>query len=207
MAVLCLWPAAAGLGCSAEAPRHVDPSPVNYTHPLDLVARGHYLARGWVVSSPAHAPVGGDHAYMISRVTILETLAQWPTAESPPVAGETVRVGVAVLDHRQRDDILNFDELAERYPTVEEALVEGEEVLLFLRRQGSVVSRGRDPDFTAIAHAAIGPGGTLRWKGFPGDLAGSTGDLRSTLDELRPAYAEAGPWRRPAGDADRGPDS
>ena len=109
-------------------------------------------------------------------------------------------MGVAVLDPHERDNIINFDEVAETYPTAEEAFVEGEEVLLFLRRPGSVVSRGRDPDFTAIAHAAI-TGGTLRWKGFPGELAGTTADLRATLDELIPAYATAGPWKRTARDA------
>ena len=194
----------AGLACTEDAPRYFDTSPLtlNYTRPDELVARGHYLARGWVVSEPARAPIGGDLAYMISRVTILEVLAQWPTAESPPVAGKTTRVGVAVLDPEQRDNIINFDEVAERHPTAEQALVEGEEVLLFLRRPGSVVSRGRDPDFTAIAHASI-TGDTLHWKGFPGDLAGTTTDLKATLDELIPAYATAGPWRRPARDAEQ----
>ena len=200
LALLCASLPAAALGCSADAPRYVDFSPVNYMQAHELVARGHYLARGWVVSGPAHAPIGGDLAYMISRVTIVEVLAQWPEAESPPAAGETARVGVAVLDPQERDNIINFDEVAEIYPTADEALVEGEEVLLFLRRSGSTVSRGRDPDFTAIAHASI-TGGTLRWKGFPGELAGTTADLRATLDELIPAYATAGPWKRTARDA------
>ena len=139
---------------------------------------------------------------MISRVTIVEVLAQWPEAESPPVTGETVRVGVAVLDPQERDNIINFDEIAEIYPTADEALVEGEEVLLFLLRSGSSVSWGRDPDFTAIAHASIA-GGTLRWKGFPGELAGTTADVRATLDELMLAYAAAGPCGRPARKAQR----
>ena len=202
LALLCAALPAAGFACTEDAPRYVDLSPVNFTRPHELVASGHYLARGWVVSEPAHAPIGSDLAYMISRVTIVEVIAQWPTAESPPVAGATVRVGVAVLDPRERDNIINFDEVAETYPTAEEAFVEGEEVLVFLRRPGSVVSRGRDPDFTAIAHASI-TGDMLRWKGFPGDLAGTTTDLRTTLDELIPAYATAGPWRRAARDAEQ----
>ena len=203
VALLCASLPAAGLSCSQGAPHYyVKGSPVNYTQPTELVASGVYLARGWVVSGPAHASIGSDLAYMISRVTIVEVLAQWPAAESPPVAGETVRVGVGVLDPQERDNIINFDEVAEIYPTADEALAEGEEVLLFLRRPGSIVSRGRDPDFTAIAHASI-TGGTLRWKGFSGELAGTTADLRATLDELIPAYATAGPWRRSARDAEQ----
>ena len=76
LALLCAALPAAGFACTEDAPRYFDPSPLNYERPHELVARGHYLARGWVVSEPAHAPIGGDLAYMISRVTIVEVIAQ-----------------------------------------------------------------------------------------------------------------------------------
>ena len=203
VALLCASLPTAGLGCSEEEPRYVDVSPTTYTSPSELGTRSPYLARGWVVSGPERAALGRDSVtvFMINKVTIVDVLAQWPDADSPPTAGETVRVGVTVLDPQQRDNIINFDELAERFPTADDALVQSEEVLLLLRRPGSTVSSGRDPEFAAIGYAVIGPVGTIRWKGFPGALAGTTGDLQATLEEIIPAIETSDPdsRRRQAG--------
>ena len=180
-------------GCSDDEPRYVDLATANYTSPGELAARSFHLARGWVVGRADRAVISRELGlvYLVNKVTIVEVLARRPESSSRLAAGETVRVGVAVLDPRERPNIINFDEIAERYPTADEALMESEEVLLFLRYEGSSVSSGRDPDFTAVGHAAIGPGGSLRWKGFPGDLAGTMSDLATTLAEVIPLFGRA----------------
>ena len=114
-----------------------------------------------------------------------------------PCDTDAARRGAA----RVQSDRAESRRIAERYPTADEAVVQSEEVLLLLRRPGSVVSSGRDPEFAAIGHATIGPAGTIRWKGFPGDLAGTTGDLQATLEEMIPAIETSDPdsRRRQAG--------
>lgn len=169
----------------------------NHRSPENLADSSEYLLLGTVVSSPTLTIVARDLglAYMESDVHIHEVIAQRPDVCVQLASGSSIRVGVSMLDVEQNNKIVNFDDLANQYPTTLEALAKGENVLLFLAGIDSLDSSR--PEYAAAGYGIIGKGGKITWKGFPGDLAGTKSDLEATRADVTTRYSEPAPWRQP----------
>ena len=177
---------------------YVDLTVASHEDAADLAFASETLARATVLSDPT-AHVLDDEAklaLMTNNVRIDEVYAQRPDTPALNV-GDTIPVGISLLNENTGIEIANFDELAEIYPTSAEALTKDTSVLLFL---GSA-SEYSDMDelvYQAAGYAVIDKDGELLWKGFPGGLAGSKSDLAATVASVAEDYKVA--W------ADRGGD-
>ena len=177
VAFLCGYSLLAACGSDDRDARQVHLMVANHTSPIQLADASDYLIRGVVIGSPQRAVIDRDTglAYMVSEVRIAEVLAQRPDVLTQLTSSMTVRVGVSVLDPQEQKSITNFDELSRIFPTVDDALIKGEDVLLFLSRTEYL--KAPDPDYEAVGYGVISNTNQVRWKGFPGELADTTSDL------------------------------
>jgi len=166
--------------------RTVDLTTATYNTAEDLATASDFLVRGTVVAGSSSAvPLNSDAGlvYMANSVAVEMVVAQRPGGSSTVAAGDTIRVGVSTLDPAQESAIANFGELSEKFPTAENALPESTEVIMFL------VANARETiDFEVVGFAQIN-GGTLRWDGFPGPLAGTTTSLDETQSAVLDSFA------------------
>ena len=108
-----------------------------------------------------------------------------------------IGVGISLLDAEARDEIANFDDLADVYPTSVEALPKGSTVLLFFADAAEYPGVS-GPLYESSGYALIDKDGELLWKGFPGGLAGSKSDLAATVASVAEDYKVA--WADRFGD-------
>ena len=179
VAVLCGYSLLVACGSDNRDARQVHLMVANHTSPILLADASEYLIRGAVTGSPQRAVIDRDTglAYMVSEVRIAEVLAQRPDVLTQLTSDMTVRVGVSVLDPQEQKSITNFDELSRIFPTVDDALVEGADVLLFLSHTEYL--NAPDPDYEVVGYGVIIDTNQVRWKGFPGELANTTSDLET----------------------------
>lgn len=185
-------------GCSdggGEA-RFVHLTVANHTSIGQLADSSEYLIRGTISSGPQRTVLDRDAglAYMVSEVKILEILGQRPDVLEHLASDKTIRVGVSVLDPQEKRNIINFDELSTTFPTADEALIKGEDVLLFLSRTEHL----KDPDYAVIGYGVINLLDQVKWNGFPGELAGTTSDLTTaTQSDILSRYSSPGRSQEP----------
>lgn len=179
VAFLCGYPLLAACGGDDRDVRQVHLTVANHTSPIQLADASEYLIRGAVISSPRRTVISRDMglAYMVSEVQIAEVLAQRPDVLTQLTSDMTVRIGVSVLDPQEQKSITNFDDLSKLFPTVDDALVKGEDVLLFL--SGTEYLKASDPDYEAVGHGVISDTNQVKWRGFPGELADTISDLKT----------------------------
>lgn len=164
-------------GCSdggGEA-RFVHLTVANYTSIGQLADSSEYLIRGTVSSDPHRTVIDRDAGlvYMVNEVKILEIFGQRPDVLEHLASDKTIRVGVSVLDPQEKENIINFDELSTTFPTADDALIKGEDVLLFLSR----IEHLKDPDYEVIGYGVISLLDQVKWNVFPGELADTTSDI------------------------------
>lgn len=165
---------------------------IGYNDLQQLASNGDYLIRGTVLDNPTRFTINGILARMLSTVRVEEVIEHRPDALSSLEAGEIIRVDMSVLDPDMPDTISNYDELAEELPTPDEALAEGEEVLLFLG--GATEYDNHLPSFGILGYGTLGANDAVTWEGFSGALAGTTSDLATaTHDEVLGKFDEARP--------------
>ena len=185
-------------GCSdggSEA-RFVHLTVANHTSVGELADSSEYLIRGTISSSPQRTVLDRDAglAYMVSEVRILEILGQRPDVLEHLASDKTIRVGVSVLDPQEKENIINFDELSTTFPTADDALIKGEDALLFLSRTEHL----KDPDYEVIGYGVVNLFDQARWNGFPGELADTTSDLTTaTQSNILSKYNSPGQSRKP----------
>lgn len=179
VAILCGYQLLAVCGGDDRDVRQVHLTVANHTSPIQLADASEYLIRGTVISSPRRTVISQDIglAYMVSEVRIAEVLAQRPDVLTQLTSDMTVRIGVSVLDPQEQKSITNFDDLPKLFPTVDDALVKGEDVLLFL--SGTEYLKASDPDYEAVGHGVISDTNQVKWRGFPGELADTISDLKT----------------------------
>lgn len=179
VAILCGYPLLVACSGDDRDARQVHLTVANHTSPIQLADASEYLIRGVVISSPRRTVISRDMelAYMVSEVQIAEVLAQRPDVLTQLTSDMTVRIGVSVLDLQEQNSITNFDDLSKLFPTVDDALVKGEDVLLFLSRTEYL--KAPDPDYEAVGHGVIINTNQIKWRGFPGELANTISDLKT----------------------------
>lgn len=176
--------------------RHVHLTVANHTSPGQLADSSEYFVRGMVTSSPERIIMDSDAglAYMVSEITILEVLGQRPDVSEHLVSDKIIRVGVSVLDPQEQKNIINLDELSTTFPTADDALDKGENVLLFL----SSIEFLKDPDYEVVGYGVINPFNQVKWNGFPGELADTTSDLgTATRSNITSKYDSQGQLKEP----------
>ena len=191
IAVLCGYPLLPACSSDDGDARQVYSTVANYTSPVQLADTSEYLIRGKVTSSPQRTVMDRDAglAYMVSKVRILEILGQRPDVLEHLASDKTIRVGVSVLDPQEKENIINFDELSTTFPTADDALVKGEDALLFLSRTEHL----KDPDYEVIGYGVINLLDQVRWNGFPGELADTTSGLTTaTQSNILSKYSSPG---------------
>lgn len=185
-------------GCSdggSEA-RFVHLTVANHTSVGELADSSEYLIRGTISSSPQRTVLDRDAglAYMVSEVRILEILGQRPDVLEHLASDKTIRVGVSVLDPQEKENIINFDELSTTFPTADDALIKGEDALLFLSR----TEHFKDPDYEVIGYGVIDLLDQVKWNGFPGELADTMSDLTTaTQSDILSKYNSPGRSQKP----------
>lgn len=179
VAVLCGYSLLTACGSDDRDARQVHLMVANHTSPIHLADVSEYLIRGEVIGSPQRAVIDRDTglAYMVSQVRIAEVFAQRPDVLTQLTSDMTVRVGVSVLDPQEQKSITNFDDLSRIFPTVDDALVKGADVLLFLSHTEYL--KAPDPDYEVVGYGVINDTNQVKWKGFPGELANTTSDLET----------------------------
>ena len=185
-------------GCSdrgSEA-RFVHLTVANHTSVGELADSSEYLIRGTISSSPQRTVLDRDAglAYMVSEVRILEILGQRPDVLEHLASDKTIRVGVSVLDPQEKENIINFDELSTTFPTADDALTKGGDVLLFLSRTEHL----KDPDYAVVGYGVINLSDQVKWNGFPGELADTMSDLTTaTQSNIISKYSSPGRPQKP----------
>lgn len=185
-------------GCSdrSDAARFVHLTVANHTSIGQLADSSEYLIRGTISSGPQRTIMDRDAglAYMVSEVKILEIFGQRPDVLEHLTSDKTIRVGVSVLDPQEKRNIINFDELSTTFPTADDALIKGEDVLLFLSR----IEHLKDPDYEVIGYGVINLLDQVRWNGFPGKLADTTSDFTTaTQSNILSKYNSPGRVSKP----------
>lgn len=195
-AVVLFVAAAAFIAACSSGPdssRTVESTFANHSTPSDLAQSSEYLIRGTVNSDGSRVTLNKEAAlaYMVSDVIVTEILGERPDAPIDLKVGEAISVGVGVLDERERSSVVNFDELAERFPTEDQALGKSQDVYLYL----VYTELGESgPGYEAVGHAVI-VGGQIAWNGFPGDLAATTASP-SAIDATIEEFDGPAPWRQ-----------
>ena len=193
-------------GADGGGSRQVELSVANHASAGDLADSSEYLVRGSVLGTSTKAIIDEDleFVYMVSEVQIDDVLAQRPDVTVQLSADKSIRVGVSLLDLEQSDNVVNFGELTEEFPTTEQALVKDDHVLLFLVNTDYLEEPG--PDYAAVGYGIIDKDGEIAWKGFPGDLADTKSDVATTLADVITRYIEPAPWRLTSEEPETRPD-
>lgn len=185
-------------GCSdgGGETRFVHLTVANYTSIGQLADSSEYFIQGTISSGPQRTVLDQDAglAYMVSEVKILEILGQRPDVLEHLASDKTIRVGVSVLDPQEKENIINFDKLSTTFPTADDALTKGGDVLLFLSR----IEHLKDPDYEVVGYGVINLSDQVKWNGFSGELADTTSDLTTaTQSNILSKYSSPGRPQKP----------
>lgn len=176
--------------CSSGAnSQHEELTTASYETVIDVAKSTEYLVRAEVVGRPESSPSAADSlSYVVSRVKVLQVIAERPDAERPVDPGDIVRAGASLraeVAPTSGDSGLPAD-----YPAVDQALPEGATVLLFM-----VSATGsQETDFDLVGYATLA-GDRAQLRALPGPIGGeSYAEVELTVtfeDELR----RPAPWR------------
>ncbi|MGQ0616024.1 MAG: hypothetical protein ACT4PW_03390 [Acidimicrobiia bacterium] len=180
----------------------VDYSHVNFRSVGQLADSSEYVVFATSVDPPIAYEHSGDDlmALVIGDVELTGIVAIRPDASLRPSEGERVTVGIALLETeetlRERGDestgtIMNYEQLAREFPTVDQAFARGDSLLLFM-----VDSRDSRADFELAGYALVDEAAhAATFKAMPGELAGRTEPSNRILETVTEKLREPAPWR------------
>lgn len=182
----------------------------HFTSPEQLAQSSEYLVRGVVLDTPVYAKISPGPAaaaapdgpilvslthYAVIHVRVSHVVAARPDVATSIKVGETIPVGINVLDSAQRNVVVDYNRIVEEgFPTESQVPAKGKDIFAFLVG-GSLGSAGKG--YEAVGTTTIDTTArTARFTAVAGDLNADTANVASlTGGSLVKLYETPGPWK------------